>query len=127
MTKYFKCSACPSLVIKLNEEGCNPSCCGQPMVELKANTVDAAKEKHVPVVSVDGNSVRVTVGDVLHPMIETHYIVYIALETNFGISIHYLKPGEPPHTSFGLADGERPIAALAYCNLHGLWKTVLTD
>ena len=56
MAKFFKCSKCPSFVVKLNEGGCNPSCCGEPMVELNANTVDAAKEKHVPVVKIEGNS-----------------------------------------------------------------------
>ncbi len=123
MAKFFKCTACPSFVVKLNEEGCNPSCCGQPMTELNANTVDAAREKHVPVVKCEGNVVEVTVGDVLHPMIDAHYIPYIALETDRGLLIHYLKPGDVPTTKFALADGEKPLAALAYCNLHGLWKS----
>lgn len=90
---------------------------------MNPNTVDAAKEKHVPVVEVKGNTVNVVVGDVIHPMIEAHYIVYIALETNFGVSIHYLKPGQEPRTAFALAEGEIPTAVLAYCNLHGLWKS----
>ena len=125
MAKYFKCSSCPSLVVKLNEEGCNPSCCGKPMEEMNPNTVDAAKEKHVPVVEVKGNVVNVVVGDVLHPMLDVHYIVYIALETNLGVSIHYLKPGQEPRASFALTEGEIPSAVLAYCNLHGLWKAAL--
>lgn len=125
MAKFFKCSKCPSFVVKLNDEGCNPSCCGQPMTELVENTVDAAKEKHVPVVAIEGNAVEVRVGSVAHPMLDVHWIPYIALETNFGLSIRYLNPGDEPVARFALAEGEKAIAALAYCNLHGLWKTVL--
>ncbi len=125
MAKFFKCSKCPSFVVKLNEGGCNPSCCGEPMVELNANTVDAAKEKHVPVVKIEGNCVEVRVGDVPHPMLEAHWIGYIALETSRGLLIHELHPGEEPVTKFALAEGEKAIAAYEYCNLHGLWKAEL--
>ena len=107
-----------SIVIKPVDVPCQ----GGHMELLKANTTDAATEKHVPVVAIDGNTVKVSVGSVAHPMLEEHFINFIALETNLGISVHNLKPGEAPETIFALADGETAIAAYEYCNLHGLWK-----
>ena len=89
---------------------------------LTANTVDAAREKHVPVIAREGNTVTVTVGSVLHPMTEEHYIPFIALETAQGLQVKNLKPGMKPVAVFSLADGDEPVAAYEYCNLHGLWK-----
>lgn len=89
--------------------------------EVVANTEDAAKEKHVPEVSLDGNVVKVQVGSVLHPMIDVHYIEVIAVETTKGFQIKYLNPGELPVAEFALHNEEFK-AAYAYCNLHGLWK-----
>lgn len=89
---------------------------------LTANTVDAAREKHVPLVERSGNDVVVTVGEVIHPMTEAHYIMWIALETNEGFHVKHLAPGEVPTAIFALTDGEEPVAAYEYCNLHGLWK-----
>ena len=97
-------------------------CCGQKMTELVPGTVDAAQEKHVPVVEVKGNVVHVKVGAVAHPMLEEHSIQWIALETSQGSQIKYLKPGEQPEAVFALAEGEQVVAAYEYCNLHGLWK-----
>jgi len=95
-------------------------CCGENMVELVANATDAAGEKHVPVVSVDGNTINVSVGSVAHPMIEEHFIEWIYLETEKGGQMKFLKPGEEPKASFVLENDE-PVGAYAYCNLHGLW------
>ena len=92
------------------------------MVELKANEVDAAVEKHVPVVEVNGSSVTVKVGEVEHPMLEEHYIEWILLETNRGYNLVNLKPGEKPEVKFNITDDEKVERAYAYCNLHGLWK-----
>ncbi|MDY3956891.1 MAG: desulfoferrodoxin family protein [Allisonella histaminiformans] len=89
---------------------------------LTANTVDAAREKHVPLVERSGNDVVVTVGEVIHPMTEAHYIMWIALETNEGFHVKNLAPGEVPTAIFALTAGEEPVAAYEYCNLHGLWK-----
>ena len=97
-------------------------CCGAPMDELKANTEDAAQEKHVPAVTVEGNIVTVVVGEAAHPMIEEHYIQWIALETKQGAQRKPLCPGQEPKAVFALADGDEAVAAYAYCNLHGLWK-----
>ncbi|MBP5678402.1 MAG: desulfoferrodoxin Dfx [Bacilli bacterium] len=119
--KIWKCMSCGNIVTVLKEGTCIPNCCGKEMVELKANTVDAAVEKHVPVVEVDGRDVTVTCGEVLHPMEEKHYIEFMILETSQGVQIAYLKPGEEPICHFSLAEKEEVKKAYAYCNLHGLW------
>lgn len=90
--------------------------------ELKANTTDAAGEKHVPVVQQQDGKVTVTVGSVEHPMLEAHYIMWIYLETTTGGMIKYLKPGNKPEAEFILQPQEQPVAAYEYCNLHKLWK-----
>ena len=92
------------------------------MTELVPNTTDAAQEKHVPVVEVKGNTVKVSVGSVAHPMLEEHFIQFIILETKQGFQKKDLKPGEKPEALFALADGDEAVAAYEYCNLHGLWK-----
>ncbi|HAB93885.1 MAG TPA: desulfoferrodoxin Dfx, partial [Lachnospiraceae bacterium] len=77
--RLFKCEKCGSMVLKLNAKGCNPSCCGEPMKEMEAGVTDAAREKHVPAVTVDGDTVTVQVGSVAHPMMDAHYIQFIIL------------------------------------------------
>lgn len=90
---------------------------------LSAGSVDASKEKHVPVVEVVGEKVIAKVGAVEHPMAEEHYIEFIAAEKKEGFVVKYLKPGEKPEAEFcGASD---IVAIYAYCNLHGLWKTEL--
>ena len=95
---------------------------GREMVELKANSTDAAGEKHVPVITVDGNKVHVVVGSVIHPMTEEHSIQFIALETKQGVQRKALLPTDQPIADFVLAEGDEVVAAYEYCNLHGLWK-----
>ncbi len=89
---------------------------------LQPNTTDAAGEKHVPVVFAEGGRVEVTVGSVEHPMLPAHYITWIVLETNRGWQKKDLNPGEKPKAAFLLTEGEEPVAAYEYCNLHVLWK-----
>lgn len=89
--------------------------------ELVANTTDAAGEKHVPVIIVTDAEVKVEVGAVEHPSLDAHYIEFILLETSYGIHTCWLKPGMKPEAKFKLVDGENPVAAFEYCNLHGLW------
>lgn len=119
--KFFTCKCCGDTVAIIKEACCTPSCCGKPMEEIIPGTVEAAVEKHIPEVSVDGGSVDVVVGAVEHPMIETHLIEWICLETEKGGQIKYLKAGEAPKASFAVTD-DKAVAAYAYCNLHGLWK-----
>ncbi len=121
--KVLKCMTCGNIVTVLNEGGGTITCCGSNMTELVPNTSDGAGEKHVPVVTVDGSKVSVAVGSVEHPMLDAHYIQWVALETDKGVQIKKLKPGEKPFAEFVLAEGEKAVAAYEYCNLHGLWKT----
>ncbi len=89
--------------------------------ELIANTTDGAFEKHVPVITVEGDTVTVKVGSVEHPSLDAHYIEFIVLVTESGFQMKWLKPGMKPEAVFKLADGESVVAAYEYCNLHGLW------
>ena len=88
--------------------------------ELIANTVDAAQEKHVPVITVDGETVTVKVGSVEHPSLPAHYIEFIVLVTETGMQMKWLKPGDKPEAIFKVTD--KLVSAFEYCNLHGLWK-----
>ena len=120
--KVFICEHCGNIVEKIRDRGVPVMCCGQPMTELVPGTTDGAAEKHVPSVTVDGNKVSVAVGSVERPMLEEHYIEWIAVETANGVQRKALKPGEKPAAEFVLADGESVTAVYEYCNLHGLWK-----
>lgn len=120
--KFYKCETCGNIIVKLADSKVPVMCCGKPMAELIPGTTDAAVEKHVPAVTVEGNKVTVKVGSVEHPMLEEHYITFVVLETCKGFQIKNLNPGEKPEASFVLAEGECPVAAYEYCNLHGLWK-----
>ncbi|WP_300277904.1 desulfoferrodoxin family protein [Peptacetobacter sp.] len=122
MAKFYLCEKCKKIVEVVHETPVPLMCCGQKMTELVANTEDAATEKHVPVVSVEGNKVKIEVGSVEHPMMEKHYIMFIVLETNKGIHKKYLNPGEKPVAEFALLEDEKPVIAYEYCNLHGLWS-----
>ena len=120
--KFYQCSHCKNIITYVDNKGVPVMCCGEKMQELVPGTVDAAQEKHVPVVEKNGNKVSVKVGSVTHPMLEEHSIIFIAIETKNGSQIKYLKPGEEPVAEFALADGDEFVAAYEYCNLHGLWK-----
>ena len=120
--KFFRCDHCGNFVGVINDAGVPMMCCGQKMTEVVAGTTDAAVEKHVPVVTVDGNIVKAVVGSVEHPMIEEHYIEWIAVETAKGAQRKVLNPGEAPRAEFALTDDDALVAVYAYCNLHGLWK-----
>ena len=121
--KFFRCDHCGNFVGVINDAGVPMMSCGQKMTEVVAGTTDAAVEKHVPVVTVDGNIVKAVVGSVEHPMIEEHYIEWIALETEKGVQRKTLKAGDAPAAEFALTADDKVVAAYAYCNLHGLWKS----
>lgn len=120
--KFYICEHCGNIVTFLQSSGVPVMCCGQKMTELVPDSTDAAQEKHVPVVTVEGSMVDVKVGSAPHPMIPEHYIQWVALETTEGCQIKYLEPGQDPEVKFALAPGDRVKAAYAYCNLHGLWR-----
>lgn len=119
--KFYRCDHCGNIITKLNDSGVPVVCCGEPMKELVPGSTDGALEKHVPAVSVEGSVVKVQVGEVKHPMLEEHFIQFIALETKNGFQIKNLKPGDEPAAEFVLSDGDSAVAAYEYCNLHGLW------
>jgi superoxide reductase len=117
--EVYQCELCGNLVSVVDGAGGSLVCCGQDMVHLKGNTTDAAVEKHVPVISKEGNTVTVTVGKVPHPMEEKHFIEVIGILTEAKLYRAYLKPGDKPEATFEV-DGAVKCAR-AYCNLHGLW------
>ncbi len=120
--KFLKCKKCGVIVGVIREPADGTPFCGGDLEELVPNTVDAAAEKHVPVIAIEGQAVTVTIGEVDHPMIPEHFIEWIALETEQGMQRKSLEPGDAPVRSFSLAEGDKAVAAYAYCNLHGLWK-----
>ena len=123
-TKFYICETCKNTVGMIHSSGVPMKCCGKNMTLLEAGTVEASHEKHVPVVTREGDIIKVDVGSVLHPMSEEHSIQWIYLQTNKGGQRRDLSPDGAPVASFVLAD-EEPVAVYAYCNLHGLWKTEL--
>ena len=120
--KFYVCKHCGNIIAYAKNKGVPVMCCGEKMTELVPGSVDAASEKHVPVISVEGNKVTVTGGEVAHPMAEEHFIEWIALETAEGNQRKELKPGQKPEAVFMMTESDKVVAAYAYCNLHGLWK-----
>jgi len=124
MTKRFeiyKCEICGNIVEVLHEGVGELVCCGKPMKLMVENTVDASKEKHVPVIEKVEGGIKVKVGSVPHPMEEKHYIEWIEVIANDKVYRKFLKPGEQPEAFFNIqADN---IFAREYCNIHGLWKS----
>lgn len=123
-TRFFVCEHCGNIIGLIHDAGVPMMCCGQKMTKMEPGTSDASVEKHVPVVSVDGDVVSVNVGFVEHPMSEEHHIAWIYLQTDRGGQRKCLKANAAPVVRFALVD-ETPTAVYAYCNLHGLWKTAL--
>ena len=122
-TKFYKCDTCGNVIIKVVDSKVPVVCCGKPMSELTPNTVDAATEKHVPVVTrLDDKHIKVEVGSVAHPMSEEHHIAFIYVETDKGGIKVDLK--DKPEAVVALGDA-KPLVVYEYCNLHGLWKTEL--
>ncbi len=121
--KFFYCEHCNNLITFVENKGVPIMCCGQNMTELIPAAVDAAVEKHVPVATINGNTVNVTVSTVEHPMVEAHYIAWVCIETSMGCQLKYLSPETKPSCNFVLAEGETLVHSYAYCNLHGLWES----
>ena len=119
--RFYICEHCGNLIGMINDAGVPMMCCGQKMSELKPGTVEASAEKHIPVVTIEENIVKVEIGSVAHPMIEEHSILWVYLQTDKGGQRKCLEVGKEPVVTFALTD-EKPVAAYAYCNLHGLWK-----
>ena len=122
-TKFYKCSVCGNVIVKMVDSGVPVVCCGKKMEELVANTVDARQEKHVPVVTtLEEGRLRIEVGSVDLPMMPEHHIAFIYVETDKG-GIRIDLKDEP--VAEVCTCGAKPLAVYEYCNLHGLWKTEL--
>ncbi|MDL2288498.1 desulfoferrodoxin [Oscillospiraceae bacterium OttesenSCG-928-F05] len=119
--KILECVHCKSQAMLIEEAGVPLICCGEAMREIEAGVIEAATEKHIPVVTIDAGLARVTVGEVLHPMIETHYIQWILFCQGKKVQLVKLSPEDAPEAAFSAETGE--YTAYAYCNLHGLWKS----
>lgn len=118
--EVYKCAACGNIVEVLTGGKGALECCGSPMNLVTENTVDAAKEKHVPVIEQVDGGFKVKVGEVAHPMEEKHYIEWIEIIAQDKAYRQYINPGQAPEATFNLEAGD--VKARAYCNLHGLWK-----
>ena len=118
--EIYKCLVCGNIVEVIHEGEGELVCCGQPMKQLAENSVDAATEKHVPVIEKIDGGYKVTVGSVAHPMEEKHYIEWIELVADGKAYRQFLSPGDAPEATFAVEAGE--VSAREHCNLHGLWK-----
>ena len=123
MTKQlqiYKCEICGNMVEVIHEGQGELVCCGQPMKLFTENTIDAAKEKHIPVIEKVADGIKVKVGSVAHPMEEKHYIEWIELISDGKACRRFLKPGGLPEATFNT--GTDQVSVREYCNIHGLWK-----
>ncbi|HAS90054.1 MAG TPA: desulfoferrodoxin [Desulfovibrio sp.] len=121
--EVYKCEGCGNITMVLHGGPGNLVCCGTDMILMTENTVDAAKEKHVPVIEKIEGGYKVKVGEVAHPMDEKHWIEWIELVSGNNRYFKQLNPGEAPEADFcGCQFDDSPVTARAYCNLHGLWK-----
>jgi superoxide reductase len=118
--QVYKCEICGNIVEVLHEGKGELVCCGEPMKLFIENTVDAAREKHVPVIERTASGFKVKVGSVPHPMEEKHYIEWIEVLADGEAYREFLRPGGTPEASFNIS--AQNVTAREYCNLHGLWK-----
>lgn len=119
--EVYKCEVCGNIIEVLHGAAGELVCCGKPMVLQKENTVDAAKEKHVPVVEKVDGGFKVKVGSVAHPMEEKHFIEWIEVIADGKAYIQFLKPGQAPEAVFNIA--AESVTAREYCTIHGQWKS----
>jgi len=122
INEVYRCNVCGNIVNVLHAGAGTLVCCGQPMELLEANTIDAAQEKHVPVVEKIAEGFKVKVGSVEHPMTKEHYIEWIEIIADGKTYLEHLKPGQKPEAEFCVL--AKKITARAYCNLHGLWTSI---
>ncbi len=119
--EVYKCEICGNIVEVLHGGKGKLVCCNQPMVKLEAGSVDAAQEKHVPVIEKVAGGYKVKVGSVAHPMEEKHYIEWIEFIADGKVYRQFLRPGDAPEAFFPVEAQE--VTAREYCNIHGLWRS----
>ena len=117
--KLYVCRHCGNVIWKVIDKGVPVTCCGEKMEELVPGTTDAAREKHVPDIKREGDTVKITVGSVVHPMLEEHYISMIAAVSGDTATVRFPKPGDEPTLT---VESHEPVTAYEICNLHGYWK-----
>ncbi len=117
--KFYRCPVCGNIITIIKGTKSLIKCCGSEMEELIPSSIDAAIEKHVPVYEIDNDKIIVTVGEVIHPMLDDHYIEFIAQVSEEGLNLVKLHPGLEPKAVFPYIKGAK---IYAYCNLHGLWE-----
>ncbi len=120
--EIYKCNLCGNVVEVFAGGDGELVCCGEPMKLMTANTVDAAKEKHVPVIEKTANGYKVKVGSVAHPMTDEHYIQFIEFDCGCSSCIKVLKPEDAPEAEFACSCEPSTVSAREFCNIHGLWK-----
>jgi len=127
-TKFYKCPICGNVVVKIEDSGVVPHCCGQEMAEMHPGEIDASHEKHVPTFErVDDCTVIVRVGSEPHPMTSQHHIRFIWLETERGGQLRYLFPGATAAEAEFCNCKDPVVAVFAMCNMHGLWKMEVNE
>ncbi len=122
--KFYKCSICGKIIDIIDDTGGDTICCGKPMEELTANTVEASTEKHLPAAEIDGDTIKVKIGTVEHPMVDEHYIKWISVISANRVQRVSLSPHQKPEAVFVVPE-TGDVEVYEYCNLHGLWKTTL--
>ncbi len=120
--KFYKCDDCEDLILHLFNYNEDATDCSEGRMEMKVGTIDASLEKHVPFVEREGDILKVSIGEVEHPMVDDHWIDFIIAEREDGFELKRLKPGDKPYAEF---NAEGVIAIYEFCNLHGVWKTEL--
>ena len=118
--QIYRCEVCGNIVEVLHPGTGILTCCGQPMTPLEEKTTDKDKEKHVPVVKEQDGALTVTVGSIMHPMEEKHFIEWIELITDKGVERKYLKSGNKPEAVFKTTEEIKKVRE--YCTVHGLWR-----
>lgn len=120
LLEIYKCELCGNIVEVVHGGGAAIVCCGQEMTLMTENTVDAAREKHVPVIEAVAGGIKVKIGSVPHPMEEKHYIEWVEIVADGTAYRQFLKPGQSPEAFFPVTP--KTLTAREYCNLHGLWS-----
>lgn len=121
MNQIYKCEICGNIAEVLHTGAGSLVCCGQQMVLQEENKIDAAQEKHVPVILKKEGKILIKIGEIDHPMVDEHYIEWIEIIVEEKVYRKYLKPGDEPMAEFGIEVDK--IKARAYCNQHGLWES----
>lgn len=119
--KFLKCEHCGNIVAVVKNVNDSIICCGEKMKQIIPGTIEASREKHIPVYEIQENKVIVNIGSIDHPMVPEHYIEWVSLQTKFGNQRKQLLPNQAPKVCFALCDCDDVEAVYAYCNLHGLW------